>query len=161
MFFLIFSPVLAFNSFNISLWDSTRKPLISEVISSFKEALEFPKGFFNSGGFWSWWTRNAYVLIRETDFLLLLVKLDFHLHFRCFHVGCSFSFGFLWSTLWLKRLCLNFYSELYFQQSWELNQKNRNIAVQLNSTDEKTESLNLQNASYLYPPSIIWSQLYS
>ena len=37
---LPFSPVSAFNSFSIPLWDSTGKFVISEVISSFKEALK-------------------------------------------------------------------------------------------------------------------------
>ena len=41
---LIFSPVIDFNSFNISFWDSNRKPFISEVISSFKEVLKLSKG---------------------------------------------------------------------------------------------------------------------
>ena len=44
---LIFSFVLGFNSFNSSFWYSARRPLISEVISSFNEALSPSKTLFS------------------------------------------------------------------------------------------------------------------
>ena len=47
VFSFMFSPVLGFNSFIISSWDSMRRLLISEVISSFKEALKLSRRLFS------------------------------------------------------------------------------------------------------------------
>ena len=46
-FSLTFSPVLGFNSFNISFWDFIRSVLISEVIFSLKEARRLSKTLFS------------------------------------------------------------------------------------------------------------------
>ena len=43
----MFSPVLGFSSFNISCWDSMGRLLISEDISSFKEALKLSRRLFS------------------------------------------------------------------------------------------------------------------
>ena len=48
--FLTFSPVSDLRSFNISLWDSKGRFLISDVISSFKETLKLSKTLFSTLG---------------------------------------------------------------------------------------------------------------
>ena len=73
-----------------------RRLLVSEVISSFKEALNFSKKTFRSWEILALTVRQCLrPAPRNKDFLLLLVKLDLHLHFRCSPVGCFSSFGFL------------------------------------------------------------------
>ena len=48
--FSYISPVLGFSNLNISFWNSTRRFLISEVISSFKETLKRSKKLFSTLG---------------------------------------------------------------------------------------------------------------
>ena len=70
--------------------------LISEVIFSFKEALKLSRRLFSILGDFGFGGPAMLTSWSEKQgFLLLLVKLDLHLHFRCSAVDCYSSFGFL------------------------------------------------------------------
>ena len=92
---LVFSFVLGFNSFRSSLWDSARRILISDVISSFEEALKPSMALFSiPGDFAAERLRPLHPGLPELRSPSKLVKLNLQLQYRCSPDVRSFSFGF-------------------------------------------------------------------
>ena len=124
MYSLTFPPVLGLNNLNVFLWDSMRKLLISDVISSFKEGLKLSKNPFSTletsrlRG-----PQHKRLGLFDRHFPMLLVKLNLHLRSRCSPVGCSFFSGFLLLTFLDEEVHFQFKLTLEIFFSTNLNSK--------------------------------------
>ena len=139
-----------------------------ENILNFRSYLFFHRGsqafqetIFNSRGFWSWRTAMLTSRSGEQWFSTTIGETRLSLTFSLFSCWLFLLLWLLVVDMMGEEIDFEFLFWTVFSTKLIIEMRNWNIVVQLIFTGEKTESLNLQNASYLYPPNIIWSRLYS